>query len=225
MMLVVAAAMTAPLETCMAQCACEGECVCDPVLSDFAKMGGQVFFRFGGGFLTEGSRRGEAFVDTQGGLGLANGGDSGLDIGFGFELPLFKDPWFHNSVLGEVHVGYTEFSRKEVLQTTSALLGGTNTSQVAVTAGTIGAAPKYRFETGRLRPWVSPVGMEFIVYGPPSNDTTYLDVAIPFAVGVDYSLNEHITIGADCRYHLNLDRTNISSGDFVTVGSFVGFKF
>ncbi|MBC8291087.1 MAG: hypothetical protein H8E37_12295 [Planctomycetes bacterium] len=190
-----------------------------------AKLGGLVFFRAGGGFLTSGNRGGDVFTDSGGANGL-NDGDSGIDLGFGFDLLLMKDPWFGNSVLGEVHVGYTEFSSKRVQTTTSTLLGGTSTSEVAVTAGTIAASPKYSIAlTSRARAWVVPLGMEFIIIGPPTNDSTYLDVAIPFGVGADYALSKDVVVGVDWRYHWNLDRTNVSSADFTSIGAYLGFTF
>jgi opacity protein-like surface antigen len=190
-----------------------------------AKLGGQVFFRAGAGFLTSGNRGGDIFADSGGANGL-NDGESGIDLGFGFDLPLMEDPWFGNDVLGEVHVGYTEFSSNRVQTTTSTLLGGTSTSEMAVTAGTIAASPKYSVAlSSKVRAWVVPLGMEFIIIGPPTNDSTYLDVAIPFGVGADYLLTEDVSIGVDWRYHWNQDRTNVSSADFTTVGAYVGFNF
>jgi hypothetical protein len=189
------------------------------------KLGGQVFFRFGGGFLTQGDRGGDIFADS-GGANGRNNGDSGIDLGFGFDLPLFKDPWFGNSLLGEVRMGYTEFSSKRVQTTTSTLLGGTSTSEVAVTAGSIAGSPKYRIAlSSKVGVWVVPIGMEFLIIGPPTNDSTYLDVAIPFGIGADYALCRDISIGIDWRYHWNLDRTNVTSADFTSIGAYLGFNF
>ncbi len=187
------------------------------------KLGGQVFFRFGGGFLTEGSRAGQVFTDTLGGAGR-NDGTGGIDLGFGLNLPLMKDAW-NNTLLAEVALEYAKFSQKRVLQTTSALLGGQNTSEIAVSELSIMAAPKYRFELGKVRPWVIPVGLEFLVQSPPTNDTTYLDVGIPFALGVDYMLTDDLSVGVDWRYHLNLNISNATSGDFTSVAGYIGFNF
>ena len=91
------------------------------------------------------------------------------------------------------------------------------------------AAPKYRFETRRtqpwVRPWIVPVGIEFIINSPPSDDSTYLDIGIPFGASIDFLLNDRISVGIDWRYHLTFNRTNVRSGTFTTVGGYIGLNF
>jgi hypothetical protein len=199
---------------------------CPPAWATANKLGGQVFFRFGAGFLTDGNRGGEVFTDTVGATGLRNDGGSGIDLGFGLDMPLFKDPWLGNNLLAEIRIGYTEFSSARVVTTTSALLGAPSTSNVVVSQGTIAGSPKYGVAlSDSLRAWVVPVGMEFVIHGPPTNDSTYLDIAIPFGVGLDYRVNADVSVGVDCRYHLNLGRTNATSDDFTSIGTYIGFNF
>src|SRR6266850_1149302 len=93
-----------------------------------AELGGQVFFRGGVSMLVGGNRGGEVFTDVNGATGLRNDDTTGIGMGFGLDLPLLKDPWFGNLLLAEIVVDYARFSRKLVVQATSALLGGSNTS-------------------------------------------------------------------------------------------------
>src|SRR5882672_352812 len=128
-----------------------------------AELGGQVFFRGGVSMLVGGNRGGEVFTDVNGATGLRNDDTTGIGMGFGLDLPLLKDPWFGNLLLAEIVVDYARFSRKLVVQATSALLGGSNTSNVAVSQIAIIAAPKYRLDLGPVRPWLVPIGLEFII--------------------------------------------------------------
>ncbi len=189
-----------------------------------AQLGAQFFLRGGGSVLTEGDRGGDIFSDTRGAAG-ENDDDSGFSVGFGLDLPLMKDPWLCNTILGEVVIDYAEFSDERVLQTAGALIGERTISEVSVSELAVAAAFKYRVEAGRLRPWVIPIGLAVIVNSPPTDDTTVLDVGLPFGIGVDYMLTDKISIGADCRYYVNFDLNNISAGDFVTAGGYLGVNF
>jgi len=190
----------------------------------FAQIGGQFFVRGGVSKLTEGSRGGDIFADTRG-LAGQNDDDTGFSLGFGLDLPLMKDPWLCNTILGEIIVDYAEFSDKRVLQTAGALIDETNITDVSVAELAVAAAFKYRVEMGRLRPWIIPIGVAVIVNSPPTDDTTVLDVGLPFGIGVDYLLTEKISVGLDCRYYVNFDLNNISSGDYLTAGGYLGVNF
>jgi hypothetical protein len=191
----------------------------------YADLGGQVFFRGGVAMLVGGDRGGEVFTDVNGAAGLRNDDKTGMSMGFGFSLPLLKDPWFGNTLLAEVLIDYAQFSRKQVVQTTSALLGGTNTSNVSVSQIAIVAAPKYRFELGRVRPWLVPIGMEFIVNSPPSNDTTYQTPAVHFAAGIEYRLFDPLSVGVDARYNLGFGLAHVREDNSFTAGGYLGFNF
>jgi opacity protein-like surface antigen len=194
--------------------------LCAPA-SPAPKLGGQVFFRFGGGFAT-GDRGGEVFTDTGGAAGLRNDGDSGFATGFGFHLPLMRDPFLGNTLFAEVLMDYAQFSNKQVVTTTSALLGNPQTASVRVNQLAVVGSPKYMFDRmGALRPWVAPVGLGFYVNSPPTNNSAYLDVGLHFGGGLDYKLTENVSIGVDCRYHLFLTR----DGGWLTTGLYLGFNF
>ncbi len=190
-----------------------------------AELGGQVFFRGGVAMLVGGDRGGEVFTDVNGASGLRNDGKTGYSMGFGFSLPLLKDPWFGNTLLAEILIDHAQFSHKRVVQNTSALLGGTNTSEVSVSQIAIIAAPKYRFELGALRPWLVPIGMEIIVNSPPSNDTTYQTSAVHFAAGIEYRLFALLSVGVDARYNLAFGESHVREDNSFMAGGYLGFNF
>ena len=205
--------------------------------SAFAK-GNQVFFRGGGAFLSE-DRGGEIFTDTAG-LGGFNNEDSGFYVGGGVELVLSNNVWGFlpkTSVLGEIGVEYRRFDSKEVLQPTSAICQATTevvlgnpactagTAKVQLTMLNVSVSPKIKFNEGSpLRLWIIPVGLDFIVISPPSNDTTYLDVGVQFAGGLEYNIYGPFNVGADVRYHLSARHTD-TNNDVTTVGAYFGIDF
>ena len=200
----------------------------------FAGLGGQVFYKYGTASLKD-NRGEQAFTDTYG-LSGKNDDDSGNAIGAGLDVPLTK--LFGNTLLGEVMVDYARFSDKKVLQTASVLKDEANpdggpddedgtffeTSNVTVSELNVVVAPKLRFELGKIRPWIIPAGLAFMVNSPPSNDTTYLDTGYHYGAGVEYMLNELLSLGVDYR-------NTIASGDpgikatYSTFGAYVGINF
>lgn len=200
----------------------------------FAQGGNQVFFKGGWAFLSD-DRGGEVFTDAVNATGAGlNDDKSGWNVGAGVDLHLLKDPWFGNSLLGEIMLEYKLFSREKVLQTASALdavllgEGGVKpvtTSKVAVSVLTVLVAPKYAIDLGAVRPWIIPVGLAFQVNSPPSDDTTYLDVGAHFGVGVDYRLTDQLSLGVDFRYNINANHVNVKESDFGTSSVYVGINF
>ena len=74
---------------------------------------------------------------------------------------------------------------------------------------TVSASPKLKFMEGsKIRPWIIPAGMEFVVISPPSDAANYLDIGIISGLGVDYMLIPGITIGAEARYHWATGQTS-----------------
>ena len=106
-------------------------------------------------------------------------------------------------MLGEIALNYGQFSNSYETVNELALIG----------------APKYRIELGRLRPWIIPVGMEFL-WGANG-----VNVGIPFGAGLDYMLTQTWSVGLDWRYNLNLSPGAYSFGSFMTYGAYVGFNF
>jgi hypothetical protein len=189
---------------------------------DPKQLGAQVFFRFGGGFITGKSRGNGDYTDARAANGV-NDGKAGVALGFGLHLPLMKDPVFENTVLGEVLIDYAQFSEKRVVPVTSALFRAPFVNDVRINQLAVIGSPKYRIDSlGSIRPWVIPVGMAFLVNSPPSDNSSYIDVGLHFGVGVDYRLTKSISLGVDCRYNLNLTREGVS---WLTTGGYLGFDF
>lgn len=194
----------------------------------FAQLGGQVFYKYGTSSLKD-DRGGQAFTDTYG-LSGKNDDDSGTAIGAGLDIPLTK--LFGNTLLGEVMVEYAKFSDKNVLQTASVVKDEAlaengslyETSNVTVSELNVVVAPKYRIELGKIRPWVIPAGLAFMVNSPPSDDATYLDIGYHYGIGVEYMLTNLLSLGADYRNTIASGEPNIKA-TYSTLGAYIGINF
>jgi hypothetical protein len=198
------------------------------------ETGNMVFFRGGWAGLTS-DRSNEVFTDVFE-FSKSNDGDSGYYVGAGLDLVLSKNLWGMMSstwALGEIGVEFKRFESKKVTQavpTTCAVAGvGTcsveTKKKVQITMLTVNVAPKIMFMEGsRFRPWIIPAGLDFHVISPPSNDSTYLDIGVQFAVGAQYRIWKAFHIGVDGRYHLATNQTD-TTNNFGTVGGYVGIGF
>jgi hypothetical protein len=192
------------------------------------ETGNQVFFRGGWTGMTS-DRGSEVFTDTNGAL-RRNDGSSGYHIGAGLDLVLSKDVWGMMSqtwALGEVGVEFKRLGSNQVCQTTTFLTTGAcnPTHKVQITMLTVDVAPKIKFMEGsRLRPWVIPIGLDFHVISPPSNDVTVLDIGVQWGVGLEYRLYKAFHVGLDGRFHLTANQTD-TTNNFGTVGAYVGISF
>lgn len=199
--------------------------------NSFAEMGGQVFYRYGVANLKD-DRGGEVFTDTLNYLGEGtNNGTRGWNVSAGLDLPLLKNIG-PGTLLGEIMVDYASFSKKKVTQATSTLLqlDGTtvvhSTNEVAVSELAVVVAPKYRIDLyeGKLRPWIIPAGLVFLVNSPPSNDTTYLDIGYQFGAGIEYRILEPLSIGVDYRYTIASGEPNLKT-TYSTLAFYMGINF
>jgi hypothetical protein len=188
------------------------------------KLGGQIFISAGGAFLPG------PLPNTMN----PNNGHAGFSLGFGADLPILRDPLFGNTLLGELALNYGQFSDSNL--TVNQMNGYLSQptlppniipySKVTVNELAIVGAPKYRIELGRLRPWIIPIGMEFLFGTPnPTGSEAVLNVGIPFGAGLDYMLTPSVSVGLDWRYNLNLSPSAISFGSFMTYGAYVGYNF
>jgi hypothetical protein len=90
---------------------------------------------------------------------------------------------------------------------------------------TVDVAPKIKFwEDSRLRPWIIPIGLDFHVISPPSNQVQYLDIGVQFGAGAEYQIYKAFRLGVDGRFHLASGATN-TTNNFGTVGAYVGISF
>jgi hypothetical protein len=90
---------------------------------------------------------------------------------------------------------------------------------------TVNVAPKVKFMQGsNFQPWVIPVGLDFHVISPASNQTNYLDIGVQFGTGAEYRVWKELWLGVDGRYHLASNQTN-SVNNYGTVGAYVAIGF
>ena len=86
-------------------------------------------------------------------------------------------------------------------------------------------APKIKFMEGSMfRPWIIPIGLDFHVISPPSNQTQYLDMGLQFGAGFEVQIWKAIKLGVDARYHVTSRMTN-TNNDYFQVGPYVGISF
>jgi hypothetical protein len=196
---------------------------------DTTRTGNRVFFR--GGFAGLNSDRGgELFVDGHRALGT-NDGSTGYYLGAGTDLMLTRDAWGladRVGILGEIGVEYKRWSDKTVANSDTTGVTGVSSgglSKVQVTMLTVDVAPKIKFRQGTdFQPWVVPVGLDFHVISPPSNQTNYLDIGIQFGAGAEFRVWKEMWLGVDGRYHLASGATN-SVNNYGTVGAYVVIGF
>lgn len=201
------------------------------LMSASAFADGQVFYRYGFSSLSV-DRGGQIFTDT-GGLNGRNDDKSGRGLGAGLDLSLMQCPLFaDNSVAGEIFVDYNKFSKKAVVNAIGAVASHTTTGTTTVTLAPVAVselavvvAPKYRIGgLGKLRPWVIPVGLAFMVNSPPSNTTSYLDIGYHVGAGAEYELVKQLSVGVDYRY-------TVGSGDpglkvkYGSLGTYLAINF
>lgn len=184
----------------------------------------QVFFRSGFAYLTD-DRSGEVFTDT-GNAGGPNNSKGGFNVSAGLDLGLVTgDSLNGNSLLGEILIEYSRFSNKNVVTTTSALLGAPTVDRVAVSELNVTVAPKLRLDSlGPVRPFIVPIGLSFLVNSPPSNNTTYLDVGVHFAGGLDIKVAEQVSLGADIRYTHGFETAD-THNRYLSGGGYLGINF
>jgi len=206
----------------------------EAVAASGGETGNMVFFRGGGAFAAS-DRSGEVFTDVFG-AGGSNDGQNGYYVGAGLDLVMSKNLWGMMSdtwVLGEIGVEFKRFNSKRVVVAVPATCtavsatcpGGISPGKVQITMLTVSISPKIMFMEGsRLRPWIIPVGLDFHVISPPSNDTTVLDIGAQIAVGAQYRLWKAFHLGVDARYHLAAGQTD-TTNDFGTAGAYVGIAF
>lgn len=166
-------------------------------------LANQVFYRVGSANVQT-ARGGEIFTDVGGANGI-NHHDIGMSLGAGLDLKLFNCPLVKNAELfGEIFVNYTKYSEEQVASVAHYLAsGGTDTTkrEVNVSELAVTIAPKYKMSFGKLKPWIIPIGLSFLVNSPPSNTTNYLDVGIHAGIGVEYEIIKQVSLGVDFRYN------------------------
>jgi len=199
------------------------------------ETGNMVFFRGGWAGLTN-DRSNEVFTDVFEFSG-SNDKNNGYYVGAGLDLVLSRNVWDllpGTWVLGEIGVEFKRFNSKNVTQAVPSTCGAAIPSsgcsietnkKVQITMLTVDVAPKIMFMEGsRIRPWIIPVGLDFHVISPPSNDTTVLDIGVQFAVGAQVRVWKALHLGVDGRFHLATGQTD-TTNNFGTAGAYLGIAF
>lgn len=196
---------------------------------DTTATGNRVFFR-GGYAVTNSGRGGELFTDGHNAAGQ-NGGTGGYYVGGGTDLMLTKDVWGMMKsigVAGEIGVEYKRFNSRIVANSDTNGVTGVSkagVSKAQVSMLTVDIAPKVKFMQGTdFQPWIIPVGLDFHVISPPSNQTSYLDIGVQFGAGAEYRIWKELWLGVDARYHLAANQTN-TVNNYGTVGAYLGIGF
>ncbi len=198
----------------------------EAVASEGGETGNMVFFRGGGAFAAS-DRSGEVFSDV---LSGAADGDTGYYVGAGLDLVLSRNLWGMMSntwALGEISVEFKKYESNTAGKSAQAAAGVLvpQRDTVEITQLTVSISPKIMFMEGsRFRPWIIPVGLDFHVISPPSNETTVLDIGAQIAVGAQYRVWKAFHVGVDGRYHLAAGETD-TDNSFGTVGGYVGIAF
>jgi hypothetical protein len=219
---------------CTAVAIAAGLAVCGALpasAEDSTPRGNRVFFR--GGFAGATSdRSNELFTDGHNVLGAGtNGGSTGYYVGAGEDIMLTRDLWGVMkgiAVVGEIGVEFKRFNSKTVsnsntIPVTAASNAGPGKEQITML--TVDIAPKVKFMQGSdFQPWIIPVGLDFHVISPPSNQTTVLDIGVQFGTGAEYRIWKELWLGVDGRFHLASNQTN-TTNNFGTIGSYVGIGF
>jgi opacity protein-like surface antigen len=200
-----------------------------PALADELTTGNRVFFR-GGVAVTNSGRGGELFTDGHNAAGQ-NGGTSGYYVGAGEDIMLTHDVWGlmkEVGIVGEIGVEYKRFNSRTVANSDTKTVTGVSNAgltKVQVTMLTVDIAPKVKFRQGTdFQPWIIPVGLDFHVISPPSNQTTVLDIGMQFGAGAEYRIWKELWLGVDARYHLASGATN-TVNNYGTAGAYVAIGF
>jgi hypothetical protein len=176
----------------------------------------QVSFRAG---FTNLNRAGQSAVFT-GGKNDTRGWNAGTVIG----VKLINDPFFNNPLFGEVSLDYSRIEGN----TKFALGKSGNQSLFRVSVG-----PKYRFDNlgelspslWRIRPWIYPIGLSFIVNSPPSDSAAYLSVGGTTGWGIEYLLQRHLSVGLGVNYNFYDKTSNRINTSHLSVQPYFALNF
>lgn len=172
--------------------------------------GGQVAFRGGYTHLDSPAR---SAVFTGNGTG-----QGGYMVGAALDIPLMKESWFGNTLLGQISMDFSGINGR-----TQFAISGERGKQSLYK---IAVSPKYRFDTlGDFRPWIIPIGLSFLVSSPPSNSVSYLTVGGTTGAGLEYVLLNRIALGLAASYNFYSEDRNRISTDHFSVGPYLGINF
>ena len=185
---------------------------------DKDQWGGQVSFRGGVTLLDSRARSG---VFTGGGTNKG-----GYMAGGALDVPLMRDPWMGNPLLGQISVDFTGVDGK----TTFAITGERGKQSLLK----IAISPKYRIDNlgefspllQNIRPWIIPIGMAFLLSSPPSDSVAYATIGGTVGAGIEYLLwRKRFSLGLALSYNFFSEDRNRIKTDHLSVGPYVGINF
>lgn len=187
-------------------------------------LANQVFYRVGTASVSN-DRGGQIFTDVGGASGV-NNGDSGTSIAAGLDLKILDCFLFEgNDILGEIYVNYVKFSEERVVNAISHVAGlGSAPQEVNVSELAVVIAPKYKMNFGKIKPWIIPAGLSFLVNSPPSDKTNYLDIGYHAGIGFEYELIQELSLGIDYRYTMGAGDPGYKFKS-TDLGVYVGLNF
>jgi hypothetical protein len=149
---------------------------------------------------------------------------NGWNVGAVVGVKLMRDPFWNNMLMGEVSLDFSRISG-----TTKFALGEKGHQSLF----RVSVTPKYRFENlgelspslARLRPWITPIGLSFLVNSPPSQSAAYLTVGGTTGAGIEYLLHDRISLGLGMTYNFYSKESNNISTNHFTIGPYAGVNF
>ncbi len=176
----------------------------------------QVIFR--GGF-THLNRPAESSGGALGGFTGPKNDTDGWNVGAVIGVKLLRDPFFDNPIMGEVSLDFSRISGKTTPLSGLLRSGNQSLFRVSVT-------PKYRLENfGRIQPWITPIGLSFLVNSPPSDSAAYLTVGGTTGAGIEYLLHRNLSVGLGVNYNFYDKTSNRINTNHLSVTPYVGVNF
>lgn len=173
-------------------------------------LGGQVSFR--GGYTHLDSRNSELFTGHR-------TGEDGWMAGGALDVPLLKDPWFNNSLLGQIAMDFSGINGR-----TNRTLGGTGEGRQSIFK--IAVSPKYQIDTlGDIRPWIIPIGLSFLVNSPASESVAFLTVGGTTGAGVEYVIANRFSLGLALSYNFYSQSQNRINTNHFSIGPYLGINY
>ena len=104
------------------------------------------------------------------------------------------------ALVGEIGVEFKRWNSQTVANSDTTTVTGVSNgglAKVQMTMLTVDIAPKIKFRhDSDLQPWIIPVGLDFHVISPSSNQTTVLDIGVQFGAGVGYRVWKELSFPA-----------------------------
>lgn len=172
--------------------------------------GGQVSFR--GGF---------SFLDTPARSGVFTGpatDKGGYMAGGALDVPLMKDPWFNNNLLGQISLDFSGMDGRTRFAV-SGERGKQSLFKIAV-------SPKYRIDTlENIRPYIIPIGLSFLVSSPASDSVAFLTVGGTTGAGIEYVIAKRFSLGLAFSYNFYSEDRNRIKTNHLSVGPYIGINY